>query len=179
MPLPTTSSAINKQRQSIEIYLDGAIVESPARYTSRSPSPPLSPGKKKTTLRKHRPASTIDHFGTNSSSTYTAMATPARPSRVNTDTLHDLFSGGPQPAALAQRRISAPAPPRTEEFYADPAESMPPVASTSAQTPQMKRSGTTKSKRGMAGFMSQFLGSNKSVAISTRKSARRAGHAQI
>jgi len=97
-----------------------------------------------------------------------SAAPPARPSRVNTDTLHDLFAGGPQPSALAQRRISAPIPPRPKDvdFYADPTEIMPPVASTST-TPNVKRSGTTKGKKGMLGFMSDFLGSNKSVAIST------------
>jgi len=52
-------------------------------------------------------------------------------------------------------------------FYADPGEQMPPVASTSQSPSQIKRSGTTKNKKGMLGFVTDFLGSNKSVAIST------------
>ena len=53
-------------------------------------------------------------------------------------------------------------------FYADPNEQMPPVASTSQSPSQIRsRVGTTKGKKGMLGFMSDFLGSNKPVAIST------------
>ena len=53
-------------------------------------------------------------------------------------------------------------------FYADPSEQMPPVASTSQSPSQIRpRAGTTKSKKGVFSFLPDFLGSNKSVAIST------------
>lgn len=92
---------------------------------------------------------------------------PPRPSRANTDTLHDVFA--PQPTTISQRRISAPMPVNPNgTFYADPNEQMPPVASTSQSPSQLRsRAGTTKSKKGMLGFMSDFLGSSKTVAIST------------
>ena len=91
---------------------------------------------------------------------------PPRPSRANTANLNDVYAT--QPTTISQRRISAPMPiNQNGVFYADPSEQMPPVASTSQSPSQIKRSGTTKNKKGMLGFMSDFLGSNKSVAIST------------
>ena len=53
-------------------------------------------------------------------------------------------------------------------FYADSNEQMPPVASTSQSPSQFRsRAGTTKGKKGFFNFMPDFLGSNKTVAIST------------
>lgn len=92
---------------------------------------------------------------------------PPRPSRANTTNLDDVFAS--QPTTISQRRISAPMPVNQSGiFYADPHEQMPPVASTSQSPSQLRsRAGTTKSKKGMLGFVSDFLGSNKPVAIST------------
>ena len=91
---------------------------------------------------------------------------PPRPSRANTANLNDVYAT--QPTPISQRRISAPMPTNQNGvFYADPNEQMPPVASTSQSPSQIKRTGTTKNKKGMLGFVSDFLGSNKSVAIST------------
>ena len=108
---------------------------------------------------------------TRSSLTQTTTMTPQRPSRANTDTLNDLFR--PQPSALVQHCISVPAPPRYNgAFYANPAETMPPVASTSLCIPQVRRSlagvqQKDQGKKGMLGFMSDFLWSNKPVVINT------------
>lgn len=92
---------------------------------------------------------------------------PPRPSRANTDNLNDVYAS--QPTTLAQRRTSASMPiNQNGVFYADPNEQVPPIASTSQSPSQIRsRAGTTKGKKGMLGFMSDFLGSNKTVAIST------------
>ncbi|KAF9785300.1 kinase-like domain-containing protein [Thelephora terrestris] len=91
---------------------------------------------------------------------------PPRPSRANTDNLNDVFAS--QPTMPSQRRKSASLPGNQNTvFFADPTEQMPPVASSSQSPSQIRRTGTTKSKKGMLGFMSDFLGSNKTVAIST------------
>ena len=92
---------------------------------------------------------------------------PTRPSRANTDNLNDVFAS--QPTSISQRRISAPMPVNQHgAFYADTNEPVPPVASSSQSPSQIRsRAGTTKSKKGMLGFVTDFLGSNKTVAIST------------
>ncbi|KAF9649183.1 Pkinase-domain-containing protein [Thelephora ganbajun] len=91
---------------------------------------------------------------------------PPRPSRANTDNLNDVYAS--QPTTLAQRPVTSPPINQNGVFYADPNEQIPPVASTSQSPSQIRsRAGTTKGKKGMLGFMSDFLGSNKTVAIST------------
>jgi hypothetical protein len=92
---------------------------------------------------------------------------PTRPSRANTDNLNDVFAS--QPTSITQSRVSAPMPVNQNgDFYSDHDEQIPPVESTS-QSPLQNRSraGTTKSKNGMLSFVSEFLGSNKTAAIST------------
>ena len=117
------------------------------------------------------PTTTTDTTSLPSTKTVTqsvmaSASPPPRPSRANTANLNDVYAT--QPTTLAQRRISAPMPiNQNGVFYADPSEQMPPVASTSQSPSQIKRTGTTKNKKGMLGFVSDFLGSNKSVAIST------------
>ena len=149
-------------------------------YVSLTEPPPLSlpisppfPKTDKTRGREYYNTSS-QTTTTTSPSTLTAtqfvMASaspPPRPSRANTDNLNDVYPS--QPTTPAQRRISAPMPiSQNGVFYADPNEQMPPVASTSQSPSQFRsRAGTTKSKKGMLGFMSDFLGSNKTVAIST------------
>lgn len=119
----------------------------------------------------------------------TPMSVPPRPSRANTGTLDGIF---PTQGALAQRRLSQPAPGASyeQQFYADPHEALPSAYGTSGTTtppsaytasPSMssfssqgtiasrQRSGTsgTKGKKGMLGFMPNFLGSTKRIEIST------------
>jgi hypothetical protein len=142
-------------------------------------APPLSlptssfPKRDKTRGREYYHTSsqtTTTTTPSTSSATQFVMASaspPPRPSRANTDNLNDVYPS--QPTTPAQRRISAPMPiNQNGAFYADPNEQMPPVASTSQSPSQFRsRAGTTKGKKGMLGFMSDFLGSNKPVAIST------------
>lgn len=103
---------------------------------------------------------------------------PPRPSRANTATLNDIFPTAS--SSLASRRLSTPVTSTLTDgpFYADPNESMPSGASAELQgTPNMaslssgtrSRSGTTtaKSKKGMLGFMSEFLNTTKRPEIST------------
>ena len=88
---------------------------------------------------------------------------PPRPSRANTATLNDLF---PNTSAPATRRLSVPVTvtPLDLPFTADPQESLPSLSSGTRS-----RSGTlaTKSKKGMLGFMSDFLNTSKRPEIST------------
>ncbi|GLB41910.1 putative P21-Rho-binding domain containing protein [Lyophyllum shimeji] len=109
----------------------------------------------------------------------TVTSPPPRPSRANTATLNDIW---PSPSDLSARRLSTPAAPSNDaHFYADPTESLPSGPSTEfntyanvtpAQTPTLgsrSRSGTTttKSKKGVLGFMSEVFNSSKRPEIST------------
>ncbi|KAF9240725.1 Pkinase-domain-containing protein [Melanogaster broomeanus] len=105
---------------------------------------------------------------------------PPRPSRANTATLDDIF---PTHSVTATSRLSVPASVAMAEqpFTADPLESVPShpsnYASSSAQggatlfnnsSGTRLRSGTvTKSKKGMLGFMSDFLNTSNRPEIST------------
>jgi len=137
------------------------------------PISPLFPKRDKTRGQEyyHTSSQTTTTDATTSSATSLVMASaspPPRPSRANTDNLNDVYPS--QPTTPAQRRISAPMPiNQNGGFYADPNEQMPPVASTSQSPSQIRsRAGTTKGKKGIfMGLMSDFLGSNKTVAIST------------
>lgn len=93
---------------------------------------------------------------------------PPRPSRANTDNLNDVFASQP-PSLAAQRRTSVPIPVNQHGvFYADPNEQLPSIASTSQSPSQIRsRASTTKGKKGVLGFMSEFLSPQKTVAIST------------
>ena len=116
---------------------------------------------------------------------------PPRPPRANTTNLNDVF---PTQSSLAQRRISTPVIGSTYDFFSavdsaptveeeDPPSSHPvlnPIVN-SPSTPQLPSSFTTngtgttrarsatvtKGKKGMLGFVSDLLGSNKRVEIST------------
>lgn len=97
---------------------------------------------------------------------------PPRPSRANTATLNDIF---PSQSALSARRLSTPAAPGVglsddSIFYADLGESLPSgpssdFNSTNSMTPintptlggrSRSSTTTTKSKKGVLGFMSVF-----------------------
>ncbi|KAI8996524.1 Pkinase-domain-containing protein [Trametes punicea] len=112
----------------------------------------------------------------------TTTTPPARPSRANTANLIDMY---PTQGDLARRRLSDPVlSPQDVPYYADPADSkpqqsqyvdyqppLPPVPvtpSTISSTGTRSRSGTTtKSKKGMFTFVSDFLNSSKRPEIST------------
>ncbi|KAF9047119.1 Pkinase-domain-containing protein, partial [Hymenopellis radicata] len=91
-----------------------------------------------------------------------ATAPPPRPSRANTANLNDILAEPvqqPNPSLLA-RRLSTPAPPppQQDEFYADPAMSMPPSSEFTVGgtiTPGRARSGTSsnKQKKSVLGFI--------------------------
>ena len=105
---------------------------------------------------------------------------PPRPSRANTATLNDIY---PTQNVLAARRLSSPVAGAKADgaFYADPNEFLPSMPSnefnhsntsssyTSLVHPNNRsRSGTTvKTKKGMLGFMSEFLNTTKRPEIST------------
>ncbi|KAF9218962.1 Pkinase-domain-containing protein [Gyrodon lividus] len=106
---------------------------------------------------------------------------PPRPSRANTANLTDIF---PTHSVIATRRLSVPANAVIAElpFTTDPSESAPSLPSNDAvaiaqgnNTPSNNSSGTrsrsgtlaTKSKKGMLGFMSDFLNTSKRPEIST------------
>ncbi|KAF9530409.1 kinase-like domain-containing protein [Crepidotus variabilis] len=102
----------------------------------------------------------------------TTTSPPPRPSRANTADLRDII---PNPSQLAARRMSQPTTPMFEDgqFYADPAESMPPVNDYAPPPPTTSsrirsRSGTTtKSKKGVLGIMSEMFNPTKRPEIST------------
>ena len=112
---------------------------------------------------------------------------PPRPSRANTATLNDLYH---DPNALASRRLSTPGnlnmfeSPTSQEssdylslstapstVYGGMPPSVPPTPTVGPDRPSIgnrSRSGTaTKGKKGMLGFMSDFLNSSKRPEIST------------
>jgi len=119
------------------------------------------------------------------------VVSPPRPSRANTTNLNDVF---PTQSNISQRRISTPVIGSTYDFLSagdpaptvgemDPSSSHPilnPIVD-SPSTPQLPSSFTTngtgttrarsatvtKGKKGMLGFVSDLLGSNKRVEIST------------
>ena len=99
---------------------------------------------------------------------------PPRPSRANTATLNDMFTI--EPSTLVTRRLSNPvvASP-SDAFFVDANESMPTIPTTEFNSltssnsglGNRSRSGTSKSKKGMLGFMSEFLNQSKRLEIST------------
>jgi p21-activated kinase 1 len=100
---------------------------------------------------------------------------PPRPSRANTATLNDMFPT--ESSTLPTRRLSNPisASPSDAAFFADANESTPAIPTTEYNNLPLSnsglgnraRSGTTKSKKGMLGFMSEFLNQSKRLEIST------------
>ncbi|KAI6113075.1 STE/STE20/PAKA protein kinase [Pisolithus sp. B1] len=103
---------------------------------------------------------------------------PPRPSRANTATLNDIFPPQQQALSAASRRLSVPAstPLLDSHFAVDPSESIPSLPSTDATpTPPASAAGTrsrsgtvvSKPKKGMLGFMSEFLNTSKRPEIST------------
>ena len=159
--------------------LDVLLHQAQLYVSLTEPPPPTSPSLPKRDKTRGQDYYHISSLTTTTATTSppptktvtpSAMASaspPPRPSRANTANLNDVYAT--QPTPLSQRRISAPIPiNQGDVFYANPNEQMPPVASTSQSPAQIRsRSGTTKGKKGMLGFMSDFLGSNKPVAIST------------
>ncbi|KAG6890109.1 Serine/threonine-protein kinase smu1 [Termitomyces sp. Mi166 len=122
--------------------------------------------------RKHSLAEN-DPFAADNMPPMPSSPPPPRPSRANTDNLW------PTPGQLAARRMSTPAaPPPTDHFYADLAEALPvpgtapadhvPAPPPSAPPPGRSRSSTTtKSKKGVLGFMSEVFNPSKRPEIST------------
>ena len=142
-------------------------------------------------MHQHTDLSPIKSSFSNGSSP--GVASPTRPSRTNTTGLHDIF---PTQSTLSQRRMSTPVIGSADflSAVADPAplleEEEPPSFSShpvlnpianSPSTPQLPSSFTsngtgttrarsatvTKGKKGMLGFVSELLGSNKKMEIST------------
>lgn len=121
-----------------------------------------------------------DPFAASNSPTMTGTAPPPRPSRANTANLNDIF---PTQNSLAHHRLSDPVGHTYENGgYSDSLDiqNLPPLPPmpidlSSPTTPSQStggirsRSGTTstKSKKGMFNFMSDFLNSSKRVEIST------------
>jgi p21-activated kinase 1 len=100
----------------------------------------------------------------------TPNSPPTRPSRANTATLNDMF---PDDNSLPNHQINS-APVTQETFFAEHYETLPPLSAAEPAaivTPGggRSRSGTTtvKAKKGMLGFMSDFLNPNKRPEIST------------
>jgi len=96
------------------------------------------------------------------------VSPPPRPSRANTATLNDIFPTEPS------RRLSNPivASPSDAAFFTDANGSMPAIPTTEYNNLPVSNSGTrarssTKSKKGMLGFMSEFLTASKRPEIST------------
>lgn len=101
---------------------------------------------------------------------------PPRPSRANTATLNDIF---PANSTIATRRLSVPAavPLPDPVPSAGPTDSLPslfntdPLPAALPPTPSGTRSRSAtlaaKSKKGMLGFMSDFLNTSKRPEIST------------
>lgn len=135
----------------------------PASRTRKGslPSTPLAP----------RADIITDPFAAAQSDSNGMTSPPPRPSRANTATLNDIYTGD---SPLAARRLSSPnvaAP--DAAFYADPSESMPAAPSQEYNSISSLNSGprsrnSAKSKRGgMLGFMSDFLSQSKRIEIST------------
>lgn len=104
-----------------------------------------------------------------------AAPPPPRPSRANTATLNDLFPDQPQQQQQQQtpsRRLSVPAPPSSNTFYADPGESLPhEYPSASPSTIGRHRSSTTTAQKKkstlLTGLISSLSPSPKRPEIST------------
>ena len=175
-PLGVAYGGRGKPNDSLD-ELDVLLHQAQLYVSLTEPSPPTSPS-----LPKRDKTRGQDYYHISSLTTTTATTSPPptkiqsvmasaspppRPSRANTANLNDVYAT--QPTPISQRRISAPIPiNQGDVFYANPNEQMPPVASTSQSPAQIRsRSGTTKGKKGMFNFVSDFLGSNKTVAIST------------
>ncbi|KAH8103970.1 Pkinase-domain-containing protein [Cristinia sonorae] len=165
--------------------------------TSTSPKPHPGQGSPRVRNSLHKPQPSRKHSLPNSSApknldhdpfaaNNTMTAPPPRPSRANTANLTDIF---PSQNNLARHRLSDPVglPPEAA-FYSEITDPSPvqipsnpnvdpanyPLPSTpnpsviSAGTTGRARSGTTtKSKKGMFNFMSDFLNSSKRIEIST------------
>ncbi|KAI6164633.1 STE/STE20/PAKA protein kinase [Pisolithus thermaeus] len=137
---------------------------------STPPSTPSSPTA--TAISSSSPPSTA-------SLKQSGMASPPpRPSRANTSTLNDIFPPQQQALSAASRRLSVPAstPLLDSHFAVDPSESIPSLPSTdTTPTPPASTAGTrsrsgtvvSKPKKGMLGFMSEFLNTSKRPEIST------------
>ncbi|TCD69516.1 signal transducing kinase of the PAK [Steccherinum ochraceum] len=143
-----------------------------------------APPSRKQSLPSSPPGKNVDHdpFAANNIMT----SPPPRPSRANTANLNDIF---PTQSSHARHRLSDPVglPPEAA-FYSEitdpssiqsptsptidpssyPIPPTPTLSTTSAGTSGRSRSGTTtKSKKGMFNFMSDFLNSSKRIEIST------------
>ncbi|KAI9464232.1 Pkinase-domain-containing protein [Boletus coccyginus] len=115
------------------------------------------------------PSTRVDHDPFAPAKSSPMAAPPPRPSRANTATLNDLF---PTSATVAARRLSAPISAPDPPFSPDP-DPLPALSSGDAlptlSSGTRSRSGTLaiKSKKGMLGFMSDFLNTSKRPEIST------------
>ncbi|THH15267.1 hypothetical protein EW146_g5181 [Bondarzewia mesenterica] len=151
------------------------------------PAPPLA------TIQADRdpfasPTTSISPAGlptTDSSDMSAGTVPPPRPSRANTATLNDLYH---DPDSIPSRPISTPGNLNMSDspLFVDPSDqtsysmatvhsgmppTAPPLPPMGLDRPSLgsrSRSGTTtKGKKGMLGFMSDFLNSNKRLEIST------------
>ncbi|KAH7914828.1 STE/STE20/PAKA protein kinase [Hygrophoropsis aurantiaca] len=188
-PPPTQSSAF---RSKTPVELASAT---PPRVRNSLQKPP--PRARKHSLPSTPPATRVDHdpFAaasaggisnptqlvtlTSKPSMSGASSPPPRPSRANTATLNDIF---PTQSVIATKRLSVPTALLNNDahFTADPTESLPslnqydnssstPASVVASSVSARSRSGTatTKSKKGMLGFMSDFLNTSKRPEIST------------
>lgn len=143
-----------------------------------------APPSRKQSLPSSAPPKPVDHdpFAANN----TMTAPPPRPSRANTANLNDIF---PSQGNHSRHRLSDPVSlPPEAAYYSEitdpssvpipttpnvdlasyPIPPTPTLSTTSAGTSGRSRSGTTtKSKKGMFNFMSDFLNSSKRIEIST------------
>ncbi|KAI0741688.1 kinase-like domain-containing protein [Daedaleopsis nitida] len=140
--------------------------------------------------RKQNTSSSVDRDPFRNEPSMTTTSPPPRPSRANTATLNDLY---PTQANLARHRLSDPVLTAQDvPYYPDPADQQPqpqmqnigqyntydaplPPAPYTPSTPstisaagsRTRSSTTTKSKKGMFTFMSDFLNTSKRPEIST------------
>ncbi|KAI5999363.1 STE/STE20/PAKA protein kinase [Pisolithus orientalis] len=150
-----------------------------ARKHSLPSTPPAARGVDHDPFAAVSPTSTVISASSPPSLNQSGMTSPPpRPSRANTATLNDIFPLQQSHIAASSRRLSVPvsAPLLDSHFAADPSESVPSLPSTDASptppasaTGTRSRSGTiaSKPKKGMLGFMSEFLNTSKRPEIST------------
>ncbi|KAI0369206.1 Pkinase-domain-containing protein [Pilatotrama ljubarskyi] len=154
------------------------------RNSLQKPPPPRKQASHAVDRDPFAPSRSNSNHNHSDSSSFamTTTSPPPRPSRANTANLTDMY---PTQGSLARRRLSDPVlSPQDVPYYPDPSDSrpqpspyvdyqppLPPVPatpSTISTAGSRSRSGTTtKSKKGMFTFMSDFLNSSKRPEIST------------
>jgi p21-activated kinase 1 len=178
---PTTATPVHKTRNSLQ--------KPPPR--NRKPSIQTNTLRANRTMDSSLPNNTdlspIKSSYSQSNGSSPNVTSPPRPSRANTTTLNDIF---PTQSTMAQRRISTPVigsigfhdharHGEEEEVHSshpllNPIGDSPPVpqlpssfTTNGTGTTRARSATVTKGKKGMLGFVSDLLGSNKRVEIST------------